>query len=104
MPNSVELRAQRANIWDRMQEIVDLAESQNRNLSTEEQANFDQANRDMDTLMERVQRMEALESTRAELATSQTSATGAPGDYGTIEETFSPAALKLIGDWILKHR
>lgn len=34
----------------------------------------------------------------------QSSATGAPSDYGTIEETFSPAALKLIGDWILKHR
>jgi pimeloyl-ACP methyl ester carboxylesterase len=33
----------------------------------------------------------------------QTSTTGAPGDYGIIEETFSPAALKLIGDWILKH-
>ena len=34
----------------------------------------------------------------------QTSATGAPGEYGIIEETFSPTALKLIGDWILKHR
>lgn len=33
----------------------------------------------------------------------QTSATGAPGDYGMIEETFSPDALKLIGDWILKR-
>lgn len=33
----------------------------------------------------------------------QPSATGAPGDYGRIEETFSPVALKLIGDWILKH-
>lgn len=33
----------------------------------------------------------------------QPSATGAPADYGRIEETFSPGALKLIGDWILKH-
>ena len=24
-----------------------------------------------------------------------------PGEYGEIEETFSPEALKIIGDWIL---
>jgi pimeloyl-ACP methyl ester carboxylesterase len=33
----------------------------------------------------------------------QTSETGSPSEYGKIEETFSPAALKIIGDWILKH-
>jgi uncharacterized protein len=27
--------------------------------------------------------------------------TGAPSEYATIEETFSPAALRVIGDWIL---
>jgi uncharacterized protein len=27
--------------------------------------------------------------------------TGLPSEYGTIEETFSPEALKIIGDWIL---
>ena len=30
----------------------------------------------------------------------QTSTTGAPTEYGEIEETFAPAALKTIGDWI----
>jgi hypothetical protein len=29
--------------------------------------------------------------------------TGAPTEYRRIDETFSPAALDLIGDWILKH-
>jgi hypothetical protein len=33
----------------------------------------------------------------------QTSETGSPSEYGRIEETFSPLALKIIGDWILKH-
>ena len=33
----------------------------------------------------------------------QTSETGSPNEYGKIEETFAPAALKIIGDWILKH-
>jgi pimeloyl-ACP methyl ester carboxylesterase len=33
----------------------------------------------------------------------QTAATGGPDEYGTIEETFAPAALQLVGDWIAKH-
>ncbi len=33
----------------------------------------------------------------------QTADTGAPGEYGKIEETISPSALKLIGDWLLEH-
>ena len=31
----------------------------------------------------------------------QTSETGLLGEYVKIEETFAPAALKTIGDWIL---
>jgi pimeloyl-ACP methyl ester carboxylesterase len=33
----------------------------------------------------------------------QTASTGSPAEYGTIEETFSPGALALIGDWITQH-
>ena len=33
----------------------------------------------------------------------QTAPTGAPTEYATIEETFAPAALQVIGDWITKH-
>ncbi|HEX8294591.1 MAG TPA: alpha/beta fold hydrolase [Pyrinomonadaceae bacterium] len=33
----------------------------------------------------------------------QTSETGSPAEYGRIEETISPVALELIGDWILRH-
>jgi fermentation-respiration switch protein FrsA (DUF1100 family) len=32
----------------------------------------------------------------------QTAQTGHPREYGKIEETFSPAALKLLADWIIK--
>lgn len=32
----------------------------------------------------------------------ETDGTGAPEDYRTIEESFSPKALKIIGDWIMK--
>ena len=33
----------------------------------------------------------------------QSSTTGLPGEYGTIEETFSPEALRIISDWIIKN-
>ncbi len=33
----------------------------------------------------------------------QTAQTGSPSEYVTIEETMSPAAMELIGDWILEH-
>jgi pimeloyl-ACP methyl ester carboxylesterase len=33
----------------------------------------------------------------------QTANTGGPDEYGTTEETFSPAALAVIGDWISQH-
>ncbi len=33
----------------------------------------------------------------------QTTQTGLPSEYAMIEETVSPMALKIIGDWILEH-
>jgi fermentation-respiration switch protein FrsA (DUF1100 family) len=33
----------------------------------------------------------------------QTAKTGAPSEYGEIEETIAPAALVLIGDWVVAH-
>lgn len=33
----------------------------------------------------------------------QTAPTGSPSEYGLIEETFAPAALQAIGDWLLAH-
>jgi len=32
----------------------------------------------------------------------QTAETGSPGEYGKIEETMSPDALEVIGDWIVR--
>lgn len=33
----------------------------------------------------------------------QTAETGSPKEYRQIEETFSPAALQIIGDWVVEH-
>jgi len=32
----------------------------------------------------------------------QTAQTGHPREYGKIDETFSPLALQLVGDWIVQ--
>jgi pimeloyl-ACP methyl ester carboxylesterase len=34
----------------------------------------------------------------------QTAATGAPSEYGQIAETFAPAALEKVSQWILQRR
>jgi len=33
----------------------------------------------------------------------QTASTGSIAEYGQIEETFDPAALRIIGDWVLER-
>ena len=33
----------------------------------------------------------------------QDAKTGAPGEYGEIEETLAPSALKMIVDWVVAH-
>jgi hypothetical protein len=33
----------------------------------------------------------------------QPAQTGSPLEYATIETTFSPVALKVMGDWIIAH-
>ena len=33
----------------------------------------------------------------------QTAPTGSPAEYGTLEETFAPAALQVVGDWLVAH-
>ena len=32
----------------------------------------------------------------------QTTKTGLPSEYGTIEETFAPAALNAVSEWVVK--
>jgi hypothetical protein len=33
----------------------------------------------------------------------QTAKTGSPNEYGSIQETISPVALKKVGDWLTAH-
>lgn len=65
MPTAVELKKNRNQIWERMKAIVDLAETENRNLSTEEETNWNQANTDIGELDKRIERQERMERTPA---------------------------------------
>lgn len=70
MPNSVELRQQRARVVESMRAITEAAEQQNRNLNGEERVQFDRHSEDFRSLGERIERAEALEQAEAEDAVS----------------------------------
>ena len=61
MATVLELRESRAQVWERMKALIDGAEGENRNLSAEEEANWNAANGDISDLDKRIARQEALE-------------------------------------------
>ena len=65
MATAVDLKDQRARIWERMKEINDAAEAENRSFTAEDTTNWDQAQRDLESLTERIKRAELMESTPA---------------------------------------
>jgi HK97 family phage major capsid protein len=50
MPNTQQLREQRANVWSQMQEVMDLAAKEGRSLTAEERQKYDAAEADMDRI------------------------------------------------------
>lgn len=65
MPTVLELQEQRAQTWSRLQEIVDGAEAENRDLSAEEQTGWDAGNAAIAALDKRIERQRVLEATPA---------------------------------------
>jgi HK97 family phage major capsid protein len=66
MPTVIDLKEQRAQIWERMKGINDAAEAENRGLTAEEQSNWDQADGNISKLDERITRQERLERAPAQ--------------------------------------
>lgn len=82
---SKELRAKRANIWERQQELLNTAAKENRALSAEESTNFAAGETDMTELLkqaEMIERHEALgasmQESRGRIAETQTEVAGTP--------------------------
>ena len=65
MATVLELQEKRNQTWERMKEIVDDAEKENRGLTTEEDTNWKQASADISDLDARIERQQKLERTPA---------------------------------------
>lgn len=82
MPNSVELRQQRARVVESMRAVNEVAEKENRNLNAEEREKFDRHSVDFRDLGERIERAEEIEKVEAEDATSLSEREGGRPDGG----------------------
>lgn len=68
MTNATALREQSANIWSGMTEIMDRAEAEGRDLSVEEQTEYDRRNADLDKTLASIARMEGHEARASQFA------------------------------------
>lgn len=68
MSDTKKLREQRANIWEQMKALTNLAESENRDFTAEEQATWAKAEADLDRLGDRVERAEKMAALDAKLS------------------------------------
>jgi HK97 family phage major capsid protein len=68
MPTTQELRERRANVWSQMKEVIDLAEREGRDLSAEERAKYDNAEKDLDKLGEDINLREKHEEREREFS------------------------------------
>ena len=71
MPNSVDLRAQRATDWAAARALIDAGEAENRDLSAAEREQYERIETEMDALTARIERQEKLEATRPTADTKQ---------------------------------
>ena len=101
MPNTQQLREQRANVWEQMKEIMDLADSESRDLTAEETAKYDKAEADLDRLDNDIERREKFEArgTRYETVEPPGAAATMPSD-GPADESGDEAYAKAFGNFL----
>lgn len=86
MPRSevAELREERANTFEQMKTLIDLAETESRDFSAEESQEYDRIESQFDTLEKRINRTEKLKRVEQEIelraVNSDVEPTGAPAD------------------------
>jgi len=66
MANTQQLREQRANIWDQMQEVMDLASRENRDFTADESQKYNRLEADLDAKGAEIERAEKHEARAAE--------------------------------------
>lgn len=79
MPNTQQLREQRANVWEQMKEVMEIANREGRDLSAEETAKYDRAETDLDRIDGEIERREKFEARATRYAEPE-----APGAAATM--------------------
>jgi HK97 family phage major capsid protein len=69
MPNTQQLREQRANVWEQMKEVMDLAEREGRDLTAEERSKYDSAETHLDEIGDKITLQEKHEARTKEFGT-----------------------------------
>lgn len=67
MPSTIKLREQRAQIWEQMKALTDLAEGEDRDFTAEERTSYGRMESDMDSLGDRIDRSERMDALDAKL-------------------------------------
>lgn len=80
MPSALDLRAERARIWEGNKELLERAETENRNLTSEEQQEWDRREADIDNYTSRIERQEKAEERERQLAADPNFRGGDPSD------------------------
>lgn len=92
MSTALDLRAERARIWENeAKPLVEQAEVEGRNLSAEEREKFDNAEKAIDELTERIERQERAQQREMELAAStreQAPRVETPGEQPSYDRAF----------------
>lgn len=68
MPSSIELRQERARVVEQMRELVDRAETEDRDLTGEERGSYETGETDFQSLTTRIERAETQEQREADMA------------------------------------
>lgn len=67
MPTIQQLKDKRANVWEQMKGVMDLAEREGRGLSAEEQGTYDSAETELDQIGDQIERQERHDARAAEM-------------------------------------
>lgn len=96
MPNLLQLKEKRANVWSQMTSILDTAEAESRDLSAEERSTYDNAETDLDLLTKDIERLERHANRGGFDEPSHDTDTPEHRDERTDEERYSEAFGKYV--------
>lgn len=102
MPTIQQLREQRANVWEQMKDVMDLADREGRDLSAEESATYDRAEADLDRIDDQITKREKFEARSASYAEVEPPGAAASMTLGDGDEDTSDDYARVFSSY-LRH-